>query len=295
MLSLNPVPSRTISPVETGSEVELSQGSKLSLVRSLGSKVSSVHCHNSSSIIVKALLQGDADESLEVDRYRRICGCWWTSKMRLLFVTAISCSVITGAQTVGAIIANSDALMADCVAGGVNSFAYFLNIFVEASKGKRGHCAAELFVPAASIVFLVVFTNMVLWASIATLQGSEDVENDHAEEVNPWIVLGFALWGLVHNIVCLFALRRDLQRSGGKVGVNILGVLLTLGANLLRGLVKLIEAVLIIAFGFNTVVTDAWACVFVSGMIILGAVYAILEWTMDAYEGCFGVQIADTA
>merc|ERR1712106_807018 len=108
----------------------------------------------------------------------------------------------TIAQTIAAIIANSDALKADCVAGGVDSLAYLLNIFVEALKGRWGHRTAQLLVPAASIGALTFFTIIILWDSISALQGRDDAGEDNAEEVNPWIVLGFTVWGLVYDCVC---------------------------------------------------------------------------------------------
>jgi len=203
--------------------------------------------------------------------------------MRVLLVTGVSNTVIILAQTVAAVIANSEALKADCVAGGVDSLAYFLNIFVEALKGKWGHRAAQLLVPAASIGFLALFTTMVMWDSIKILQG--DAGDDDAEEVNPWIVLGFTVGGLVYDIACLLLFRRNLQRSGEKIGVNMLGVLLNLAADFVRGFVTLIECVLIMIFGFDGVITDAWACCFVSGIILLGAVYAVFEWIVDACGG----------
>jgi len=252
--------------------------------RSPASRGSFLQRHNTGSIIVSALLQDEGEvESVDVDRYRRSCGCWWTSNMRVLLVTGVSCLVITLTQTFAAIVANSAALKADCVAGGVDSLAYFLNIFVEALKGKKGHRAAELLVPAASIGFLTVFTTLVLWDSIEILTGLDDADDE--EEVNPWIVFGFTMWGLVYDVGCLLLFRRNLQRSGEKIGVNMLGVLLNLAADFVRGFVTLIESVLIIAFGFDGVITDAWACCFVSGIILLGAVYAIFEWITDACGG----------
>jgi len=248
-------------------------------------KGSFLHGPKSGSIIAGALLGDDEGESMNVDRHRRICGCWWSGSMRALLVTGMCTLTITVVQTVAAGIANSDALLADCVAGFVDSLTYFLNIFVEASKGKRGHRTAELLVPATSIGLLIYFTIDVLQQSVSVLQKEDDAIVDDADEVNSWIVLAFSMWSLVFNIASMLIFRRNLQRGGSQVGVNMKAAFLNLGADFVRSFVTLIEAILIIAFDFNGPITDAWACCFVSGTILLGAAYAIYEWIVDAYGG----------
>jgi len=242
------------------------------------------HRHNSGSLIVSALLSDNKEQGIDVDRYRRICGCWWSGNMRVLFVTAVLFLTITLAQLLAAHIASSKALFADCVSMGIDSLTYFLNIFVEAVKGRRIHRIAQLVAPAISIGLLTFLTILVMQDSISTLP-SEDGDGA-ADELNPWIVLAFALLGLVFDIASMLVFRRNAQRSGSRLGVNMLAAFLHVGADFVRSFVTLIESLLIISFRFNGTITDAWACIFVSILIVFGAAYAIYEWMIDAFGGC---------
>lgn len=241
--------------------------------------------HTNGSIIVSAALGDNDREGVAADGYRRICGCWWSGNMRVLLVTAMLFLTITIAQTVAADIARSEALLADCGSMAVDALTYFLNIFVECLEGRRGHRAAQLIVPAISIGLLTVLTAMVLQESISTLQTGMDPWATGGEDdgdFNPWIMLAFALWGFVFDIISMIVFLRNEQTSGSSMGVNMMTAFLHVGADFLRAFVTFIAAILIISFGFNGTVTDAWACFLCSCSILVGAAYAIYEWIVDA-------------
>lgn len=59
-----------------------------------------------------------------------------TRNMQVLALTLALFGTVTSAQTIGAIIAHSEAMLADSCAMWVDCMTYMLNIFAEASAGK---------------------------------------------------------------------------------------------------------------------------------------------------------------
>ncbi|CAK0799253.1 unnamed protein product [Prorocentrum cordatum] len=175
--------------------------------------------------------------------------------------------------------------MEDCVSMGADALSYFMNIGVELREGKPFHRQLELICPAVSVLILVYFTVRGALGALDTLRA--DAENE--EPVNPWIVMAFAIWGIVFDC---FALRAFLSSADvGSAQSNMMSALLHVGADFARSVTTLIESVLIIGwricFGFDSVRTDAWACLMVSGTILLGAVAAVVEIARDfTAKGC---------
>jgi hypothetical protein len=220
---------------------------------------------------------------IDTDRYRQICGCWWSGNMRVLLITAALFMLITIAQTVAAKIANSDALLADCISMAVDSLTYFLNIIVECLKGSCLYRASQLIVPAISLSILAYFTVAVIQEVLPVIQNGPDEEDD----VNAYIVLAFALFGILFDVISIYYFYRNLKRSeGSKLGVNMLAAFLHVGADLARSLTTFTESILILSFGFEGAITDAWACMIVSTTILIGVAYGVFEWMVDARSGC---------
>merc|ERR1712039_805224 len=96
-------------------------------------------------------------------------------------------------------ISRSEALLADCISMGVDALTYFLNIFVELLKGKALHRPAQLVVPAISISLLTFFTIQVVQEALPNLNNYEEDDG-----VNPWIVLAFAVWGILFDLASLY-------------------------------------------------------------------------------------------
>jgi len=240
---------------------------------------------SSRSVRVDSLISQTLQVEDEGDkhRYKRICGCWWSGNTRVLFCTASLFGGITMAQYAAAKIANSDALLADCVSMAVDAFTYAMNIGVEIAEVKcnKAHRPAQLMVPLVSISLLTYFTISVIQESVPNLKNY-----DSGEEVNPWIVLGFAVAGIVFDVVSIWLFARNAKKSAGGLGINMMAAFLHVGADLARSSTTLVESILIMAFGFNGTVTDAWACMIVSAIILVGAACALVEWILDARNGC---------
>jgi len=228
------------------------------------------------------------DSNDDTDRYRRICGCWWSGNQRVLLVTAVLFFVLTCCQTVAADMSKSEALLADCVSMGVDTLTYMLHIFGESLKGKRCHRPVEVVVPAVSLGTLTFFTVWVLLEAINTLRGERDLWGDtddgNEDDVDPWIVLLFALINIIIDAISMLYFYWNAKQSGSQ-GINMMAAFLLVGADFARGFACLFESILIISLGYNSTHTDAWCCCLVSLTILLGAGHGIYEWTTDACGG----------
>lgn len=233
----------------------------------------------------------------------------FTGNIRVLLFTAILFGMITIAQVVAAEMANSEALMADCVSMAVDALTYFLNIFVELRKGEPMHRHLQLLVPSVSIGILVYFTVDMIFEARETLLSPSQERDD----VNPWIVGGFAVWGIIFDLFALAAFMRnakadqqqdDTLRSGesrdsfasseggeqlvheGGSGreVNMMAAFAHVGADFARSITTLVAALMIAFWNLDGPSTDAWACLLVSGMILLGACATATEVVKEFFS-----------
>jgi len=205
--------------------------------------------------------------------------------MRALWVASMLFATITVAQWIAAEISKSEALRADCVSMGVDSLTFFLNIFAEALQGNKAHRPVRLAVPLFSLSVLSLFSFECLMEAIGKLHSDEG-----SDEVDPWIVLAFAIFGVVFDIVALYNFLKARRSSSNTVGTNMMAALMHVGADFARSITTVAAGILIISFGWDGVVTDAWACIAVSSMILLGAVFALFEWMSDAYDCLRGIE-----
>lgn len=202
--------------------------------------------------------------------------------MRVLALTALLYTSITVAQTFGAVIANSSALLADCVAGYVDSGTSFANMLAESRKGTRCHRIMQLTIPVISLSLLSYFTLEVMLEAVEKLGPDREEEED--DTVNPYIVVFFSLWGLIFGIVALVAFIRNMR--AGNAEVNMLAVFVHVAADFARSLATLAESVLLFCVDWDEVAVDAWACIVVSVSILCAAVYALYEWWSELREFC---------
>lgn len=233
--------------------------------------------------IVSTFVDTQEDSIVDADRYQRMCGCWWTGNQRVLLLTAALFGGLTLVQGAAADMSKSEALLADCISMGVDTLTYMLHIFGEAIKGNRCHRPVQLVVPAISLGLLSFFTVIVLVESIHTLRGEQDLWGEADDDVDPWIVLVFAVLNIVLDFVSMLYFYWNAKQSGSR-SVNMLAAFLLVGADFVRGFVCLFESLMIIGFGYNGTLTDAWSCVIVSVTILLGAAYGIYEWITDACD-----------
>merc|ERR1711879_1078498 len=78
------------------------------------------------------------------------------------------------------------------------------------------------------------------------------------------------------DLICLIAFARSLKQSNGRE-INIMGALQHVGFDLARSLSTLIGAINLVWFSSNPLATDAWSCLVVATIILIGAILAVKE------------------
>lgn len=210
------------------------------------------------------------------DEVIRPCGVRITGNMRVLCITALLFSTITSVQVVAAQIAHSEAMMSDCVSMAVDSMTYVLSLFAELARGRSSHKPLELTISLVSQAVLVYATVGVVQEALPTLSGQGQDDDD----VNPRIILAFAILGWCFDMISLFAFRKN-QTGDDSFGVNMQAALMHVGADFLRSGTTFVLGILIMFFKFDGARTDAIACMVVSGLIFVGALMAFKEWTKE--------------
>merc|ERR1711879_344353 len=102
----------------------------------------------------------------------------------------------------------------------------------------------QLVVPAISISILVYFVCDVIKESVGKI-----LQPDDDELVNPYIILGFAIFGIIFDVICLIAFARNQNEEGQ--GVNMLAAFMHVAADFARSIATLIAAIMIMYFGFD--------------------------------------------
>lgn len=134
----------------------------------------------------------------------RCCCCRVSGNAVSLMTSAFLFSLITSVQYFFALIANSKALQADCVSMAVDAVAFMGNLFAECMPkdsvlGKR---RVELTMSGLSHILLLGFTISFIF------EGWNDAHVDCATDetdVNGYIVLTFALCGLLFDVISLLS------------------------------------------------------------------------------------------
>jgi len=210
------------------------------------------------------------------ERTRTICCIECTGNMQVLGLTIALFATITSAQTVGAVAAHSKALLADTMAMWVDCLTYLLNLAAEAYAGTPFYRHLQLAIPLVSLSTLIYATTTVLSAALATLN-SPRAEGD-ADDVNPYIVLAFSCWCTVFDGTSLCAFVQNHRRTGAHFQLNMAVAAAHVAADLVRSVTEMTEVVLILGFGFDGTLTDAWAGVVVSVTILLGVLFPLSKW-----------------
>jgi len=201
--------------------------------------------------------------------------------IKVLALTAALFASITAAQTVGALIAHSMALLADCVSMGADALTYTLNIGVECLKGRPSHTAAELTVAAISMGILAYGTVMVTIEALGTLKGETD---DGGEEVNAYIVLGFALGGIVFDIISLQAFLRHHKKTNSGKEMNMWTALMHVGADFVRSMSTFVSSMLMLILNFDTTKTDAWTTMVITFTLAIGVLAGVVAWFRKLFQ-----------
>lgn len=150
----------------------------------------------------------------------------------------------------------------------LDSVTYALNYWLEKQrqKGKRSETNLmwiEIYVSGTSVMILlgvcVVFLIMAI-ERIATYERSDD------EEVDAPVVLAFASVNLVFDILStvMFILdRRHLVNKENEIQMNFCSAFMHILADFMRTLSELAASTFVVAFGTDSVLTDAWCAIVV--------------------------------
>eukprot|EP00928_Gymnodinium_smaydae_P053054 TRINITY_DN37133_c0_g1_i2.p1 TRINITY_DN37133_c0_g1~~TRINITY_DN37133_c0_g1_i2.p1 ORF type:complete len:209 (+),score=16.52 TRINITY_DN37133_c0_g1_i2:280-906(+) len=183
-------------------------------------------------------------------------------------------------------MANSQALLMDCISMGVDALTYLGNVLVEYRKLDGGeHVPLQLIVCAVSLSFLCYFTYDAATESWATARicNGWDASMEDDESVNGWITLTFALGGVVFDLISLYAFRESKKQSGSERHINMYTALLHVGADFLRSSSTLIMSLLILLGGFDSTCLDAYISLFIGASILCGALAGLTSWLKLAH------------
>ena len=135
--------------------------------------------------------------------------------------------------------------------------------------------------------------------------------------MNAYIVLGFALGGLVFDFISLYAYFKFSDEENIKEGehphhhhigddplrhvhnsdpghekthnVNMLSALMHIGSDLMRSTTTFVEGIILLNItGIDSVRVDGWCALIVCSLIAFGAIWSVLVWMREVYKFCCG-------
>lgn len=216
----------------------------------------------------------------------------------------------------------------------VDALSYIGNLFAECTPRPRSKKRLELIMSGVSFALLLYFTTDFIiecWGNIYhkdCLCGADDpfsadpaddkdchLDQDTEktcepeEEVNAYIVMGFALGGLLFDILSLYAYKyfssdkgdehahhhhpgdKPLSHHHGEEhaghNVNMLSALMHVFSDLLRSTTTFVESLVLLNYpNISGEVVDGWCGLVVCILIALGAVYSLAVWIMEVYSYC---------
>jgi len=204
-------------------------------------------------------------ELLAMANNKRLC-CFTTYRQRGITITLLLFSILTPVQFVAAVIANSLALLGDCASLTVDTISYAVNLWAECSDSEHLH-RNQFIAIAVSISVLLGITGYVIYDACSILLGISSDDDD----VNDYIVFGFSVAGLLFDLLGLAALLKGRkEEKSTRIGdLNLYSAGLHVFADLMRSITTLIESLLIWCFNSESTMTDAWAALIVSALILI--------------------------
>eukprot|EP01061_Rhynchopus_euleeides_P034393 TRINITY_DN5819_c0_g1_i1.p1 TRINITY_DN5819_c0_g1~~TRINITY_DN5819_c0_g1_i1.p1 ORF type:complete len:312 (+),score=128.91 TRINITY_DN5819_c0_g1_i1:188-1123(+) len=232
----------------------------------------------------------------------RICGCFWSRNSKTFFLSLVMTTTITAAQVAGALAAGSMALLADCASMAVDAMTYAFNLVAECKQeeNEQRQRRNQLIASGISFFALIAISILFLVQGITDIQNHDWDNNDNSTsdsgsdngDVNPYIVFGFAVAGIVFDLVSLTpyimygcpCIKKegddDVKAENSDVS-NLCSAFMHISADLLRSFTTFTESILIWAYGINGDAADAYATVIVLATIILGLVKPVYDWVLD--------------
>lgn len=223
----------------------------------------------------------DSDLPLEPSKRPKRC----TPEVKALLLSACLFTTITSFQVWAANLANSRALLMDCISSGVDALTFMGNIVVECRKrdGRR-HACSQLIVVASSLGLLTFFTIRAMGESYGSVlicqeHGRNSSEDDDDDDVNGWITLGFALGNILFDSICLVHFFKSHKQTGSGKHVNMFSAFLHVGADFLRAFTTLVMSLLIlICTSWDSTCLDAHCSLVIGVTILCGVVVGLWKW-----------------
>jgi len=258
------------------------------------------HSNNTGSEIVNSESSAEADscsarsapESSKSWHSKRSMSCkvrifqrYFTFRQRGIALNLVLFATIATAQFGAAIVADSLSLLGDSGSMAADTLSYGASLWAECTDSEHQQ-RNQLAASALSVIILLGITSIVLYRSCSILfYGADD-----DEEVNYYIVFGFAVVGLIFDCIGLRALvkaKREKSTNCGDLNLNAAGTHVI--ADLMRSMTTMIESILIWFFDFDSRITDAWSALIVSALIILPCVEMIRECVLEYidYRHCY--------
>lgn len=169
----------------------------------------------------------------------------------------------------------------DCISMGVDAMTYMGNIVVELRKRDgTDHKKTQLIACAISLSCLLYFTYDAMqesWGTVRVCQGWDAASSDE-DDVNGYITLGFALGGVVFDVLCLWAFYSSNKKNGEARHVNMFTALLHVSADCMRSASTTIMSILILWGGVDSSCADAYTSILIGVTIIAGGCSGIYSW-----------------
>eukprot|EP00754_Rhynchopus_humris_P012996 Rhum_TRINITY_DN14311_c9_g1::Rhum_TRINITY_DN14311_c9_g1_i1::g.83412::m.83412/K16264/czcD, zitB; cobalt-zinc-cadmium efflux system protein len=207
------------------------------------------------------------------------CGKRMTKSSAVLLLSLCLFATITSAQVVGALIAHSQALLADCASMGLDTISYAGNLAAECfpqpdpRKQQRNYLVSAGLSYAALVGICLYF----LVGGINTLISTDPDE----EDVNPYIVFGFAVCGILFDVISIVPYCLHMKTAGESERVNLKSALSHVSADLLRSCATFVESILLWTTSLDGEKVDAAVTMIVTVTILLGIVHPLAHWTTE--------------
>lgn len=211
----------------------------------------------------------------------------WNSNITTLVTAFVLFMGIAIVQSVGAVYANSLALLGDATSMGVDAFSFLGNLYAECNQGSKNGERDRLISSACSVLILMAVTVFFIVDAIKRLLHPVTTMD---EAVNPQAVMGFAVMGLIFDIISgvmyCRGRRKNRERiheeNPGAAQLNMHSAMLHIASDSIRSITTLIESLLIILGHLNPGETDTVSSLVVSGLILAGCIGTCFEWFSSA-------------
>jgi len=236
-------------------------------------------------------------ESLLVEKSYVIFGFKISKTAMKFIVPMVLFATITAAQVAGALIGHSLALLADCVSMFLDTLTYAGNLWAELHKAQSARARVRNHLIASGVSFMVLFgisLNFLVEAIDVIMTNGDDDGEDGGDNVDPAIVCGFAVAGIVIDLVSILPFLlpdkshenhtgddhkpEDLHHHHHASKMNVLSAMTHIFSDLVRSTTTLIESILIYTTEIDSRVLDGYAAVIVTSVILLGLLGALFSW-----------------